>query len=315
MPPADIGGQFSIAGSTLGSRRQGGRHLLKNLRLGSVDLSSLTVFGSISLSGSVFSQHVNLVDWKVEQIEGRASTGESSGRDLNDHLFPNDSLEITGAVFESGLNIARVAVDGSVLLAFPEGCRSIDIEVLSARGRVCVRSTNFADYMPITVSSEARVSFERCQFLRGGVIECVSPDLAVTSCDARQPLTFLTPLGSTRKTALTSLAYSNVENFIVQDVDLTKGYFSGVANLDKLRLEGRSQQFDRSVTGPNRLVIQDEVFVRSKKKKWKQHLVAAPSGVSPDPSRVAAAYRCFARTVKIQRMSPAGPTSTMARWK
>lgn len=306
MPPAEFGGRFSIAGSTLGSPSEGGRHLLRNLQFADVDLASLTVYGSISLTGSTFAKRAELSNWEVKSSQGVGDTEVSHKHDDNDKLFSDHSLEIVGARFEDGLNMSQVTVAGSVLLGFPEGSGGIDIDGLVATGTVLVRSTNFAEYLPMTLASGTRIEFERCQFLRGGVIECEAPQLAVTSCDARQPLTFLTPLRADSKTALTSLAYSNVENFILQDIDLTKGFFSGVANLDKLRLEGQSQKFDYRAGVPRRLVIQDEVLVRAGKNKWKRRLAAKPADVSADPSRVAAAYRALRKNREDSKDEPGG---------
>ncbi|MET8983934.1 hypothetical protein ABZW49_00655 [Nonomuraea wenchangensis] len=297
-PTTSIGDLLTFTKSTFGTLADGGRHLIQNLTVSKLDITGCIFYGKVSFSGSHFESRLRFSN---VQILGN----ESDVGDAHNHLFPEANLDIMDISLPKGAIFENVRVDGSV--AF--NCSTLDGELEASEFHVSkeilISSTTF-QYFPFSVQAK-RLTFSRCLFARGGVISCASPDISFTECDARQPLSVL-PLDPSKPASLTTLSRSNVENFALSGIDLTRAEFSAVINLEKIKLQG-SPKFLRApgLFRNRREAIIDEAFVRApRSRRWMSLITPSQAASQRDPSDVAAIYRALRKNREDSKDEPGG---------
>lgn len=210
--------------------------------------------------------------------------------------------------------LENVEVTGSVDIEPSRLTGDLDVRSLTATGSVNISRAD-AGYFAAKITALEELNFSRCQFTNGGVITCRTRHLSFVECDARQPLT-VASLVRDEPAKLISFPSTNLENFVLADIDMTSTMFTSAVGLDRLTVEGEPR-FLRSpvMLGASRQVVQDEVVVRSQRKlrlfgKWRAgrwgKLVADTPAVPTDMHKVAAIYRSLRKSREDSKDEPGG---------
>jgi hypothetical protein len=296
-PPTVLRGRVLLDDCVFGTPTTGGRTLLQGLELKALSLSGCRFYGRVSFAGCRSESALVITDLKVAQPTKPAQP------DSGDALFPTTTLDLTDLSLERGGRLSDITVEGSIELhcARLEG----ELEMSGMRAsEIEIRGTVFG-YAPLEIAAGQRLAFVRCLFQRGGILSCTG-DVSFSECDARQPLI----VASADKTAsLTALARSNVEHFLLRNLDLSRTAFADASNLDKLRIQG-NPSFLRAPTriARGRQIILDEALTRATDDKRWRSLLQPSENPSPaaDAQTVSATYRALRKNREDSRDEPGG---------
>ena len=302
---AEFDRTLSLRKATFGSADASSMVRLEGLRLSELLLDGCTVYGALSLSRTRIDQPLELTDIRVISALPHESARRDS-RDAGKEGFPKQ-LDLTGVTLERGGELRAIRVEGEIVLSLGEVEGQISIVDVEATDALRIRDTSLPRISAV-LSCGRLIEFYRCQFSQGGVLRCDSPELQVTLCDAPKALT-ISSGGEDRRTSLTSLDGTNVENFVLSRLDLSRTVFAGCMNLDKVRIEGASE-FGRQPfrIGSRREVIREELLTRaSNSKRWQKKVGArSTEGVEASWRSVAATYRALRKSREDGKDEPGG---------